>query len=88
MQDICTDMIVELLIVHYNIVRDWTVVRRAKRATTFGGPGAFAPPAPRLTQHSQYMQHASTITCKKHISDVEATGHDQVEETMGYEHTA
>ena len=26
------------------------------------------------------------VTCEKHISDVEAIGHDHVEETMGYEH--
>ena len=36
---------------------------------------------------SIHATHQSSYMLGKHISDVEAIGHDHVEETKGYEHT-
>ena len=39
-------------------------------------------PEPHATPSTpvQYMKHTSLVTCQKHISDVEAIGHDHVED--------
>ena len=54
--------------------------------------GAIAPTALKLPMPLRapvQCMLTSPVTCVKNtlISDVEAIGHDHVEETMGYEHT-
>ena len=50
-------------------------------------PTALKPPTPLTSV--QCMLNTSPVTCVKNtlISDMEAVGHDHVEETMRYEHT-
>ena len=49
-------------------------------------PTALKPPTPLTSVQCMLLLTASPVTCVKNalISDVEAIGHDHVEETMGY----
>ena len=68
-----------------NMLRVASIRRRGhSKLDSHSHPNHMGATIAYTTTPIHYMQHTSPVTCEKHISDVEAIGHDHVDETMGY----